>query len=112
MIQFPFRAASVDRIMLLAVTAAPGVQRLVFIWAISIAYTQAEVGSAAADLGVASFLALLAGGAVSGQIMALWARYPDQKSRNVLVRQSAYWQLGALLLAAVATCALNGLDLI
>lgn len=112
MIQFPFRAASVDRIMLLAVTAAPGVQRLVFIWAISIAYTQAEVGSAAADLGVASFLALLAGGAVSGQIMALWARYPDQKSRNVLVRQSAYWQLGALLLAAVATWALKGLDLI
>lgn len=87
------RVVSLERFGLLLVTAAPGVQRLAFIAAISALLPIQAVGLVSADLGIASFLSLLAGGALSNQVMALWAGNPQGGSRERLRRQMLVWQL-------------------
>ena len=98
---------SVGKALVVAVTAAPGVHRLVFITVLSAIWSAAEVGLAAADLGIASFLAILSGGAVSGQVMAKWARYPGSRFRTVLAFQGFWWQLGALPIAGMVAWVLH-----
>lgn len=76
---------------LLFVTAAPGIQRLGFIAALSVYFDNATVGIVAGDIGICSFLTLFAGGAVSGQALALWQRNSCESNQMRLLLSCLYW---------------------
>lgn len=76
---------------LLFVTAAPGIQRLGFIAALSGYFDSATVGIVAGDIGICSFLALFAGGAVSGQALALWQQDSRESTQTRLLLNCLYW---------------------
>ncbi|MDR7098303.1 hypothetical protein J2X04_000650 [Lysobacter niabensis] len=105
-------SGSAQKLLLLVVTAAPGVQRLAFISALSFMLATTDVGIAAADIGIASFLALLAGGAASGQLMAIWARFPDPAIRREMTRNALVWQLCIVPVAVVAALAMDAFGLV
>lgn len=94
---------TVERAGLLVVAAAPGIQRLAFVFIMSALVPVASVGLVMADLGVASFLSLLAGGTLSAQVMALWAALPDPASRRRVGAQLLAWQASAIVVVAPLT---------
>ncbi|HEY5805579.1 MAG TPA: hypothetical protein VIT90_18020 [Lysobacter sp.] len=97
---------SVRRAGLLVITAAPGLQRLAFMAILSARLPVESVGLVMADLGIAAFLSLLAGGALSTQVMASWAGMSDAASRRRVSNQMLVWQAAALAIVAPLTALL------
>lgn len=83
---------------LLFVTAAPGIQRLGFIALLSLKFNNATVGIVAGDIGISAFLALIAGGTVSGQVLALWQRSTRDSQQARLLLNCTYWLIMCILL--------------
>ncbi|HEY5852210.1 MAG TPA: hypothetical protein VIT62_15790 [Lysobacter sp.] len=88
------------------ITAAPGLQRLAFMAILSVRLPVESVGLVMADLGVAAFLSLLAGGALSTQVMASWAGMADAVSRRRVCHQMLAWQAVSMAFVAPLTALL------